>query len=125
MARTQHPGDYVPTWGPDLFKLNMRVATILAASGQVIATRLGYFAADSNSTESKRESSRMVSEKVDAAQKSGMILARTWSKMLFSGPRLVTDPKSANAFMKSAIVDAHQSLAPYEKTVVANSKRLS
>ena len=125
MARAQHPGDYVPTWGPDLFKLNFRVATIMAASGQVIATRLSHFAADSNSAVSKRESSRMVSEKVDAARQSGLILASTWSKMLLSGPRLVTDPKSANAFIWSAIVNAHQLLGPNEKRVIANRKRLS
>lgn len=125
MTRTQHPGDFVPTWGPDLFKLNLRVATIVAASGQVIATRLGYFAADADSAVSKRESKRMVQEKMDAAQQSGLILTRTWSKMFLNGPRLVSDPKGANALMKSTLVDAHQALGPYEKRVVANQKRLS
>lgn len=125
MPRTQSLGHYVPTWGPDLFKLNLRVATIMAASGPVIATRLGHFAADSNSAVSKRESTRMVSEKVEAAQQSGMILASTWSKMLLSGPRLVTDPQSANAVISSAISSAHRALGPYEKGVVANRKRLS
>ncbi len=125
MARAQHLGDYVPTWGPDLFKLNLRVATIMAASGQVIATRLGHFAADSSSAVSKRESSRMVQEKVDAAQQSGLILMRTWSKMLLSGPKFMTDPKGANALIASTLVSAYQSLGPYEKRVVANRKRLS
>ncbi len=97
----------------------------MAASGQVIATRLGHFAADSTSAVSKRESSQMVQEKAAAAQQSGLILMRTWSKILLSSPKFMTDPKGANALIASTLVSAYQSLGPYEKRVVANRKRLS
>lgn len=114
----------LPTWGADLIRLNTRVGTILMASGPVIAARLTHFATDANSSVSRREATGMVSEKVEAAQKAGLILAQAWTKTLMTSPRLLTDPQGANTFIKNSLVDAHRALAPYEKKVLANRKRL-
>ena len=104
--------------------LALRTGEMLAASAQVISHRTGRMAlaGPAPNARDRKEFTRMVAEKVAAANESAMAMSRHWMTT-----NLVLGASPAKNLSKLAHVSArasHQGLKPFHSRATANAKRL-